>query len=170
MIKNNIWSNVLTNVKDLGTKLTNQNIKIACAESCTGGLLAAAFTSVSGSSNWFERGVVSYSNESKIDLLNVGAKTIAAHGAVSLETAGEMSLGLLAAIPSIDIAISTTGIAGPLGGTTEKPVGTVCFGLARRSADGIDTNTYIQHFDGDRDEIRYKSVLFVTKLLLTLEE
>lgn len=165
-----MWQQIVENSVNIGNYFTTNNINIACAESCTGGLIAAAFTSVPGSSSWFDRGVVTYSNQSKIDLLGVCVDTLNSFGAVSEATAGEMSNGLLLSAPNIDIAVSTTGIAGPTGAMPNKPVGTVCFGVSQRQGQNIVTNTYTQYFDGDREQIRQKSVLFVTKLLQGLEE
>lgn len=174
MIQNNnanaIWKQVLENTIKIGDFFTKNNINIACAESCTGGLVAAAFTSISGSSNWFDHGVVTYSNQSKIDLLSVAADTLNNHGAVSEATAGEMSAGLLISTSNINVGVSTTGIAGPTGAMPNKPVGTVCFGVSQRKGENIVTNTFTQYFDGNREEIRKKAVLFVTKLLQALEE
>lgn len=105
-------------------------LKIATAESCTGGMVAAALTDVAGSSDVFERGFVTYSNAAKIELLGVSPETLAAHGAVSETVAREMAEGALAQ-SAADLAVSVTGIAGP-GGSEFKPEGRVCFGLARR--------------------------------------
>jgi PncC family amidohydrolase len=102
---------------------------VATAESCTGGLVAHRLTNVPGSSGYVRGGVVAYANEAKQQLLGVAAETLAAHGAVSEETAAEMAAGARRALGT-DVAVSTTGIAGPDGGTTEKPVGTVCLGLS----------------------------------------
>ncbi len=113
----------------LGKVLAEKGLTIAVAESCTGGLIADRLTNVSGSSAYFERGVVAYSNTAKIDLLGVPAATILEHGAVSKEVAQAMALGIRR-IAGTDIGLSTTGIAGPLGGTIEKPVGLVWIGLA----------------------------------------
>lgn len=114
-----------------------QGVKLACAESCTGGLLAAALTELPGSSDMFDRGVVTYSNAAKQDLLGVSQATLAAHGAVSEEVAREMAQGMLAR-SAAQIAVSITGIAGP-GGSEHKPEGRVCFGLA--NADGTTAHT-----------------------------
>jgi nicotinamide-nucleotide amidase len=105
-------------------------LKIATAESCTGGMVAAALTDVAGSSDVFERGFVTYSNAAKTELLGVMAETLAAQGAVSEAVAGEMAEGALAQ-SAADVAVSITGIAGP-GGSEFKPEGRVCFGVARR--------------------------------------
>ena len=113
----------------LGRLLTNHGLTIAVAESCTGGLVADKITNVSGSSNYFERGVITYSNLSKIELLGIPEELIKAHGAVSKEIAEAMAAGIRRASRT-DIGLSTTGIAGPTGGTQEKPVGLVWIGYA----------------------------------------
>jgi nicotinamide-nucleotide amidase len=121
-------------VKDARTvieALRARHLKLATAESCTGGLVAAAITDIAGSSDVFDRGFVTYSNEAKTEMLGVPSDLIAKHGAVSREVAEAMVLGALAHSRA-DIAISVTGIAGPLGGSSEKPVGLVHFACARR--------------------------------------
>ena len=123
---------------------------VATAESCTGGLVAAALTAIAGSSDVVERGFVTYSNEAKSELLGVPPATIAEHGAVSAETAAAMAEGALARAP-IDLVVSITGFAGPGGGSTEKSVGLVHFGLARRGGAGR-TERHI--FPGDRAAVR----------------
>jgi nicotinamide-nucleotide amidase len=138
----------------LGNALKARVIRVATAESCTGGLVAGAITDVPGSSAWFERGFVTYSNEAKCELLGVAAATIEAHGAVSEATAREMALGVIAHSKA-DLAVSVTGVAGPDGGTAAKPVGMVCFGWARRGG-RVDTVTL--HLPGDRDAVRQASV------------
>ena len=137
--------------------LKSQGLKLALAESCTGGMIAASITDVSGSSAVLERGYVTYSNQSKIDCLGVSKATLANHGAVSAETAKEMAAGALNNSRA-DIALSVTGIAGPDGGTTEKPVGLVYFGLARRNLQNVQTFT--AKFEGDRHEIRQNAAQF----------
>lgn len=117
-------------VADLLVRARYWGVRIATAESCTGGLVAAALTDVAGSSDVFERGFVTYSNAAKVDLLGVSEATLAAHGAVSEEVAREMAEGALAHSVA-ELAVSITGIAGP-GGSEFKPEGRVCFGLARR--------------------------------------
>ena len=126
------------------------------AESCTGGLIAAVLTSVSGSSAWVDRGFVTYSNEAKMEMLGVSAKTLDAFGAVSEETAREMAVGALKASRAT-MAYSVTGVAGPAGGTAAKPVGTVCFGLATAA----EVTSFTQHFKGTRSAVREQSVNFV---------
>ena len=113
-----------------------QGVMIATAESCTGGRVAAALTDIAGSSDVFDRGFVTYSNAAKVAMLGVSPATLDAHGAVSVETAAEMAEGVLAHSLA-DLAVSITGIAGPGGGSAEKPVGLVCFGLARRGGGTI---------------------------------
>lgn len=144
----------------LGQALGHQAQKFACAESCTGGLLAAAMTSVPGSSAWFERGLVTYSNEAKVQLLRVNRDTLERFGAVSEETAMEMASGVLAAVPDVNVSISTTGIAGPTGATPGKPVGMVCLGFAQRTGDGVVTRALTQVFPGARDQIRHEAVVY----------
>lgn len=131
------------------------SLKITCAESCTGGLLAAAFTELPGSSAWFETGFVTYSNEAKQRLLGVSAESLRREGAVSETVAREMASGACAAAAA-DYALAITGIAGPGGGSAEKPVGTVCFGLACR--EGASART--AHFCGTRSEIRRQAADF----------
>ena len=136
---------------------------MATAESCTGGLVAGACTAVSGSSDWFERGFVTYSNAAKTELLGVPPSTIAAHGAVSAEVAHAMADGALAHASAATLAVAITGIAGPTGATPGKPVGLVWFGLARR---GAPTRTERRHFAGDRAAVRAQAVAEALRLLL----
>lgn len=146
----------------LGAALRTRAWMAVTAESCTAGGVAEAITRVAGSSAWFDRGFVTYSNEAKIDLLAVKNDTLAQHGAVSEATAREMALGALAASHA-DIAVSVTGIAGPDGGSPEKPVGTVCFGVATRDG-AFQTST--EHFNGDRAAVREHSVVHALRLLI----
>jgi nicotinamide-nucleotide amidase len=127
---------------------------LATAESCTGGLLAGALTTIAGSSDVVERGFVTYSNEAKSQLLGVPPETITAHGAVSSETATAMAEGAVARAP-VDLAISVIGIAGPGGGSAVKPVGLVIFGLAHRNG---PSRTEHRVFDGDRSAVRQAAV------------
>jgi len=138
----------------VAAELKAQGRKLATAESCTGGWIAKLCTDLAGSSAWFERGLVSYSNESKQDLLGVGASDLYRFGAVSEEVAAAMASGALR-FSRADYALSVTGIAGPDGGTPDKPVGTVCFGWAL--PEGI-VETERRHFDGDRDAVRRATV------------
>jgi nicotinamide-nucleotide amidase len=140
--------------KRLGERLKRANETLATAESCTGGWAAQVVTSVAGSSAWFERGFVTYSNEAKQELLGVRAETLRAHGAVSEQTAREMARGALERSRAT-VAVSITGVAGPTGGTPEKPVGTVCFAWAR----GGELRAETRRFAGDRESIRRQSVI-----------
>lgn len=125
-------------VPDILALARHRGLRIATAESCTGGMVAAALTDVAGSSDVFERGFVTYSNAAKVDLLGVAEATLAAHGAVSEEVAREMAEGALAH-SAADLAVSITGIAGP-GGSEFKPEGRVCFGLAQQGREtGVET-------------------------------
>jgi nicotinamide-nucleotide amidase len=134
---------------------------LATAESCTGGMIAAACTELAGSSAWFERGFVTYSNEAKSDMLGVPAKLIATHGAVSEPVARAMASGALQHSRA-QVALSVTGIAGPSGGSPDKPVGTVWFGWA--TADGVWSD--MQRFDGDRAAVRAATVRHsITRLM-----
>ncbi len=135
--------------------------RVATAELCTGGLVAAALTAIAGSSDVVERGFVAYSNEAKSELLGVPPGTIAAHGAVSAETAEAMARGLIARAP-VDLAVSVIGVAGPGGGSAEKPVGLVVFGLARR--DG-PCRTERRVFPGNRDAVRDAALNAALRLL-----
>lgn len=139
-----------------GRLLKAKGEKLVTAESCTGGGVAAAVTAISGSSEWFDRGFVTYSNEAKIEMLKVAAATLAAHGAVSEEVAREMALGALAASPGT-VSVSVTGVAGPTGGTRAKPVGMVCFAWAR-SGEAVPRSE-TRRFAGDRDSVRRQSVI-----------
>ena len=147
---------------EVGALLRANGQTLAAAESCTGGWVAQCVTAIAGSSAWFERGFVTYSNAAKQEMLGVEAATLAAHGAVSEATAAAMAAGALRHSHA-DWALSITGIAGPDGGTPDKPVGTVCFGWAGHEA-GVDTVTC--HFSGDREAIRRQSVVFALNGLL----
>ncbi|BAE51352.1 CinA family protein [Paramagnetospirillum magneticum] len=135
---------------------------LATAESCTGGLVAAVLTAIAGSSSVMERGFVTYSNEAKTEMLGVPAALIAAHGAVSREVAQAMAEGALAHSRA-DAAVAITGIAGPGGGTADKPVGLVHFALARR---GADTRHEAHVFAGDRDAVRLQAARTALGLFL----
>lgn len=135
--------------------------RIATAESCTGGLVAAALTAIAGSSDVVERGYVTYSNEAKFELLGVPPELIAEHGAVSIETAAAMAKGAVARAP-VDLAVSVAGVAGPGGATPTKPVGLVLFGLARR--DG-SCRTEHRLFDGDRTAVREAALQTALRLV-----
>ncbi len=147
---------------ETGHRLKSARLRLATAESCTGGWIAKCMTDVAGSSEWFDRGFVTYSNQAKMEMLGVRAATLARHGAVSEQTVREMAAGALANSRA-RVAVAVSGIAGPSGGTPEKPVGTVWLGwqlddnpaLARRWA-----------FEGDRDAIRRQAVLKAMEGLL----
>ncbi len=138
----------------IGGRLKAAAAVLATAESCTGGWVAQAVTSVAGSSAWFDRGFVTYTNAAKRELLGVLAETLERHGAVSEQTAREMALGALQR-SAATIAVSITGIAGPGGGSADKPVGMVCFALA--TARGLTSET--RRFSGDREGVRRQSVI-----------
>ena len=140
-----------------------RGLKIATAESCTGGMVSAALTDIAGSSDVFERGFVTYSNESKQAMLGVPAATIAAHGAVSTETARAMAEGAISN-SGADIAVAITGVAGPGGGSAEKPVGLVHFAVAVRGS--ASTAVHHRFGDGSRAAIRLKATGVALELLL----
>jgi len=145
----------------LAEELLARRWMMATAESCTGGLIAAACTDLSGSSNWFERGFVTYSNQAKTDLLGVDAKVLARAGAVSEVVARAMAAGVLQRAP-VQVAVSVTGVAGPTGGSAGKPVGTVWFGW---NVDGAISSER-QRFDGDRAAVRAATVRHALAQLL----
>jgi nicotinamide-nucleotide amidase len=153
-------------VAQLAEVLRARGWQLACAESCTGGLIAAACTDLAGSSDWFERGVVSYSNGAKVALLDVPQAALDAHGAVSEPVARAMAEGV-ARGSGAHVALSVTGIAGPAGGSTSKPVGTVWFGFALRQRDGtLSIDSEHRRFDGDRRAVRDASVLHALRSVL----
>jgi len=150
----------------VATAFSQRGWTLAVAESCTGGLLAASLTDLAGSSQWFERGYVSYSNAAKTACLEVSPMLIKAEGAVSEAVASAMVLGAQLS-SGVTAAISITGIAGPGGGTEKKPVGTVCFGWAIERADASNRiTTTTAHFLGDRQSVRQQAVLFALRGLL----
>lgn len=138
-----------------------EGVLLATAESCTGGLIAAALTAVAGSSDVVDRGFVTYSNEAKAEMLGVPAELLASLGAVSEGVAGAMAFGAVRNSRAT-VAVAVTGVAGPGGGSPEKPVGLVCFGLARR---GGETATERQIFAGDRAAIRESTVAHAFDLI-----
>lgn len=140
----------------LGKQLLQRNWRIATAESCTGGGVAAAITAVAGSSTWFEYGIVSYANAAKEKLLGVSSETLAREGAVSEAVVIEMARGVLA-LSGADIAVAISGIAGPSGGTPEKPVGTVWFAWAAATG---EIKTELKRFDGGRAEVQRSAVFW----------
>ncbi|HWS13585.1 MAG TPA: nicotinamide-nucleotide amidase [Rhodocyclaceae bacterium] len=148
--------------RSCGEALKRRGLVLASAESCTGGWVAAAITTIAGSSEWFDRGFVTYSNQAKQDMLGVTPGTLERFGAVSEQTAREMVEGALAHSRA-DVALAITGIAGPGGGSPAKPVGTVCFAWAIA---GQETRTATRHFAGDRTAVRRQSVEFALRTLL----
>ena len=148
-------------VDQLAVKLVALNLNLSTAESCTGGGIGHVLTSVSGSSLWYLGGIVAYSNLLKSNLLNIPEATLEKHGAVSEETVRLMAIGAANAVNS-DISIATTGIAGPGGGTEDKPVGMVCFGWSVSGS--VHTETML--FKGDRGSVREQSVYHAIKCLV----
>lgn len=149
---------LIVRVGTLGGALRARGLRLACAESCTGGLIAALCTSVAGSSDWFERGVVSYSNAAKTELLGVDPGLIEAHGAVSEPVALAMARGMLVH-SAADLALAVTGIAGPGGATPTKPVGLVWLGLGWRAASGeLQAQAEQRVWPGDRTAVRSATV------------
>jgi nicotinamide-nucleotide amidase len=150
-------------VQHLATQLQQRRWMLVTAESCTGGLIAGACTDLSGSSNWFERGFVTYSNAAKTELLGVDAPLIERHGAVSPEVAQAMATGALTHSHA-QVAVAVTGVAGPTGGTPDKPVGLVWFGLALRG----QVLTEKMNFAGDRAAVRSATVQHALRRLVEL--
>ena len=141
--------------RQLGQSLAQKRAVCATAESCTGGLVAGAITDIAGSSAWFDRGFVTYTNEAKQDLLGVPEAVLREHGAVSEATARAMAEGAVARSLA-HLAVAVTGIAGPGGGSVAKPVGTVCFAWAGR---GLPTTALTRHFPGGRPDVRRAAVV-----------
>ncbi len=139
----------------LGSICRERRLVVATAESCTGGWAAQVITHTAGSSAWFDRGFITYTNVSKTAMLGVRMDTLSAFGAVSPETAGEMAAGVIAHSQA-SIALAITGIAGPTGGSPERPVGTVCFAWCRR---GGSPSCERQLFAGDREAVRKQAVI-----------
>ncbi|MGM0564197.1 MAG: CinA family protein [Pseudomonadota bacterium] len=153
---------LVARVRLLADALLERGQRLATAESCTGGLLSACCTELPGSSDWFDRGWVTYTNAAKIELIQVPNNLIEQHGAVSVEVADAMAHGAMMASEG-DWGVGITGIAGPSGGSEEKPVGTVCFGVASRS--GLRYARRYQ-FSGERSDVRAQSVRAAVDLLL----
>ncbi len=147
--------------KEVGEKFKSRDLKLVTAESCTGGGLAYVITSIPGSSAWFERGFVTYSNASKEELLGVNPATLAAYGSVSAQVAQEMAEGALRHSQA-EVSIALTGIAGPEGGSLEKPIGTVWIACANTRA--ITQSTH-HLFTGDRTFVREHSIEAALKIL-----
>ncbi len=138
----------------LAELLKREGQMLTLAESCTGGWVAKVCTDLAGSSSWFERGFVTYTNESKQELLGVSGETLERHGAVSEQTVAEMAVGALARSHA-QLAVAISGIAGPGGGSEQKPVGTVCFAWARS---GVGAVAERMCFEGDREQVRRQAV------------
>jgi len=149
---------------DLGTRLLALRYFVTAAESCTGGLVAGAITAIAGSSDWFDRGFVTYSNESKRELLGVDEAILRDHGAVSEPTAIAMAQGALKRSDAT-LSVAITGIAGPGGGTPSKPVGMVCFAWAKQGSATVSTTHYLA---GDRAQVRHASVAIALRGLIDL--
>ena len=147
---------------DLGAALKARGFMLAMAESCTGGLVAEAMTRIAGSSAWFDRGFVTYSNAAKVEMLDVAGTTLEKFGAVSEQTAVEMAIGALKNSAS-QIAGSITGIAGPDGGTLEKPVGMVCFAWAGLE---VPVSASTRFFSGNRETIRQQAAIYMMAELI----
>lgn len=157
-------------MQSLGEALKAKGWMLALAESCTGGMVAAKVTEVAGSSAWFDRGFVTYSNQAKMEMLNVPEEVLIAYGAVSTQTAEAMAIGALRNSQG-SIAGAITGIAGPSGGSTEKPVGMVCFALAKygKTTDlvaDVSTQQSTQFYKGDRQAIREQACAYLLTELL----
>ena len=148
--------------EQVGLALKAQGATVTTAESCTGGWIAKALTDIAGSSAWFDRGFVTYSNAAKHELLGVSEATLEQYGAVSEQVVREMAQGVLHAAGA-DIGLSVSGIAGPDGGSTEKPVGTVWFGFAGRDGRIV---TAKQQFSGDREAVRLQAAVFAIQTAL----
>jgi nicotinamide-nucleotide amidase len=153
----------------LGAELRAQHFVLATAESCTAGGIAYAVTLVPGSSQWYDRGFITYSNESKMQVLGVSAAYLRDFGAVSEPVARAMAIGALSH-SAAQVAVAVTGIAGPDGGTPDKPVGTVCFAWAirRDAATAPWVKTATHRFDGDRAAVRTKTIILALQTLVGL--
>jgi len=150
----------------LGQSLLQKRAVCATAESCTGGLVSGAITDIAGSSAWFDRGFVTYTNEAKQDLLGVAEATLREHGAVSETTARAMAEGALARSLG-HLAVAVTGIAGPSGGSPEKPVGMVCFAWAGK---GLPTTAITRYFPGGRADVRRAAIVAALEGLIVCAE
>jgi nicotinamide-nucleotide amidase len=146
----------------LGKMLIKRGHMLALAESCTGGWIAQTVTEIPGSSKWFDRGFVTYSNQAKVEMLGVSGKTLEIHGAVSAETAKAMAGGALR-LSNAHVALAVTGIAGPEGGTRQKPVGLVFLAWQTKEK---ECKCIEEHFSGGRHQVRYQTVLKALNCLL----
>jgi nicotinamide-nucleotide amidase len=150
----------------VGTALKSRGLMLATAESCTGGWVGEAVTSVAGSSRWYDRGFITYTNEAKQEMLSVSAQTLSEYGAVSEQTVREMAAGALKHSRA-DVTLAISGIAGPGGATPGKPVGTVCMAWAMRSGAAYSK---LFHFDGDRGDVRRQAVVAALQGVLQVLE
>jgi len=158
------WAALSTDLaRQLSEALLLRKWLLATAESCTGGMVSATLTDIAGSSAWFDCGFVTYSNQAKMNLLGVSEKTLQRYGAVSEETAKEMAQGALKNSQA-NISVSITGIAGPSGGSPEKPVGTVCFAFSTSN----QTFQQTQFYNGNRQDIRAQAVIFALSELVNV--
>jgi len=148
----------------LATRCEQKGVRISCAESCTGGMIAAALTAVSGASAWFDTGFVTYTVEAKKTLLGVQPETLERCGVVSEEVAREMAVGAIAHSEAT-LSVGVTGVAGPTGGSEKTPVGTVCFGFAFKTPQAVCAESSRQCFAGDREAVREESVRFALRTL-----
>lgn len=162
-LRMNELENLDQQVRKLAERLSQMHWRMCTAESCTGGLIAKTLTDLAGSSQWFDRGYITYSNQAKMDMLGVTQHSLQHYGAVSEVVAQEMAQGALRDSGS-DVVVSVTGIAGPGGGSELKPVGMVCFGWATRS----ELHSTTEVFDGDRQFIRLQTTQKALQLLLDL--
>ncbi|ODQ08050.1 MULTISPECIES: nicotinamide-nucleotide amidase [Enterobacterales] len=150
---------------EVGKALLEKKSTITTAESCTGGWIAKVITDISGSSEYYHRGFVTYSNEAKHEMIGVDKQTLLKYGAVSEEVVLQMAKGALTTA-NADFAVSVSGIAGPGGGSEEKPVGLVWFGFAMKTSTGIQTKAKHCIFNGSREQVRAESVIFSLKSIL----
>lgn len=157
-----------TQILILADRLRTLNWRMATAESCTGGGIGYYLTELSGASDWFAGGILAYSNAVKQDALGVSAETLLTHGAVSEQTVTQMARGVFR-LMSVNCSVAVSGVAGPSGGTADKPVGTVCFAWAWRDGIGdTQVRTHRAQFVGDRHEVRMQTVLRAVEGLIEL--
>jgi len=167
----NTLENIHKLVEQLAQALLDRQLVMATAESCTGGAIAYFLTNLAGSSQWFDRAYVTYSNQAKQDMLGVSASSLSEHGAVSEQVVEEMARGALT--PDVGLSVAVSGIAGPSGGSETKPVGTVCFAWAYRGNGAhSDSELVLQcetcHFNGDRQTVRLSSLQHALQGLLKI--
>ena len=148
--------------QQIALALTKNDLTLATAESCTGGWVAQVITHTPGSSGWFDRGFITYSNDAKVEMLGVDPEVIARYGAVSQETAADMAAGALVNSNAM-ISLAVSGVAGPSGGSPDKPVGTVCFAWCKL---GDEPQTERHHYAGDREFVRHQAVVCALEGLL----